>query len=283
MRAKIAMGEINRFPCGRRAGGRNRSLEERAQAANEKRCEREYRRIARQTRADRRARRQAARGERKQAAELDRRREQFHAGLPSDDAVDLVASDPQLALKMEACFEAALAFFREHRAPREVQRELARHARMLIKHLNSPRLPPYEAVEKAYHRLVRCEEAFGRAAGDPGRLDRLYRAYDNYLKRRAAAKTFKQVAMVRAVAGIERLPVPVARPIGQNALGNQTSAPGSQTAGPQPNCPPHLRELQRAYELSNLIVEAGRAAGRRFAGERVEPERRLSIAPWLAR
>jgi hypothetical protein len=139
-----------------------------------------------------------------------------------------------------------------------------------------------------YNRLCRWEEHFAGTEGQADRLDRLRQEYDNYLRRREVDAAVKEVAMARAAAVKERAPVAVAQPISQTALRNQTSAPGSQTAGTQsmdsdPNCPPHLRELQRAYELSNLIVEAGRAAGRRFAGERVEPERRLSIAPWLAR
>jgi len=39
---------------------------------------------------------------------------------------------------------------------------------------------------------------------------------------------------------------------------------------------------QRMLAQSEAVVVAGRAAGRRFAGERVEPERRHSIA-WLRR
>jgi len=34
---------------------------------------------------------------------------------------------------------------------------------------------------------------------------------------------------------------------------------------------------------SEAIVTAGCATGRRLAGQRVEPERRLSIAPWIHR
>ena len=253
MRASIAAGEIDRFPCGRRAGGRNRTLEERAQAAHEQQCERGYRRIQRQARADRRARKQ-------ELAELDRRREQFHAGLPFwDDAADLVASDPGLTLKMEACFEAALTFFRDHGgAGRKAERDLARDERTFIKFLNSPTPPPHEAIEKVYDRLTRCEEAFGPTDGKATRLEHLQREYDNYLRRRAVDAAVKQVAMARAAAVTERAPVAVAPPISQTALGNQTSAPGSQTAGTpstdsEPNCPPHQCELQRAYELSKRI------------------------------
>jgi hypothetical protein len=258
----------------------------RAEADHDKGIRQQYGRIARQTRADRRARRDARREERKQAAELDRRRVRFHAGLPFwDDAVDLVASDPELALKLEACFEASLAFFRDHGgAGRKAERDLARWERTVIKHLNSRAPPPHDAVEKVYDRLVRCEEAFGPTDGKATRLERLQREYDNYLRRRAVDAAVKQVAIARAAAATARVPVALSQP----AVGNQTSAPGSQTAGipstdSEPNCPPHQCELQRACELSNLIAEAGRAAGRRFAGERVEPERRLSIAPWLAR
>ena len=276
---------------GRRKGSRNLTPEQRAarraEADHDKGIKQQYSRIARRARADRRARRDARREERKQAAELDRRRARFHAGLPfGDDVVDLVASDPELALKLEAGFEAALAFFRDHGgAGRKAERDLARDERTFIERLNSPAPPPHEAIERVYDRLVRCEEAFGPTDGKATRLERLQREHDSYLRRRAVDAAVKKVAMARAAAATERAPVAVAQPIGQTALGNQTSAPGNQTAGTPPidSEPPHLSELQRAYELSNLIAEAGRAAGRRFAGERVEPERRLSIAPWLAR
>jgi hypothetical protein len=288
-----AAGLIDRSPVGRKKGGRNRTVEERKQAAHEKQCEREYRRIQRQTRADRRARKQ-------ELADLDRRRQASHAGLPfRDDVADLVASDPALALKMETCFELALAFFRDHGAGRQVQRDLARWERTFIERLNSHHPPPPEAVEKAYATIRKYEDAVGHSrhgrlgiraatdeemAADRRRRERVDRAYDDYRKRRAVDAAVKKVAMARAAAVTERAPVAVAPPISQTALGNQTSAPGRGTPSmdSEPNCPPHPCELQRAYELSNRIVEAGRAAGRRLAGERVEPERRLSIAPWLA-
>jgi len=220
---------------GRRKGSRNLTPEQRAarraEADHDKGIKQQYSRIARRARADRRARRDARREERKQAAELDRRRERFHAGLPFwDDAVDLVASDPGLALKLEACFEAALAHFRDHGgAGRKAERDLARDGRTFIKYLNSPAPPPHEAIERVYDRLVRCEEAFGCADGKATRLERLQREYDNYLRRRAVDAAIKKVAMARAAAATERAPVAVAQPISQTALGNQTSAPGSQT------------------------------------------------------
>jgi hypothetical protein len=286
MRAKIATAEIDRFPCGRRAGGRNRTLEERAQAAHEKQCEREYRRIQRQARAVRRARKQ-------ELADLERHRQASHAGLPFwDDRRDLLESNLALTLDL----------FREHGTPAATIAELARMARNFVEHLSRPHaLPPLEAVEAAYATIRKCEDAVGHSrhgrhgiravtdeemAADRRRRERVDRAYDNYRKRRAVDAAVKQVAMARAAAVTEGDSPweALARPISQTTLGNQTSAPGSQTVGTpsMDSEPPHPRELQRAYELSNLIVEAGRAAGRRFAGERVEPERRVSIAPWLA-
>ena len=109
-----------------------------------------------------------------------------------------------------------------------------------------------------YNRLCRWEEHFAGTEGQADRLERLHQEYDNYLRRRAVDAAVKQVAMARAAAVTERAPVAVAPPISQTALGNQTSAPGSQTAGTpstdsEPNCPPHQCELQRAYELSKRI------------------------------
>ena len=49
-----------------------------------------------------------------------------------------------------------------------------------------------------------------------------------------------------------------------------TSTPGERQA----------RELIEAYEFATLVREAGRNAGARFRGERVEPPRRHTIAPW---
>ncbi len=44
-----------------------------------------------------------------------------------------------------------------------------------------------------------------------------------------------------------------------------------------------FRGEQGAVGVFEAIVTAGCATVRRFAGERVEPERRLSIPPWFTR
>jgi hypothetical protein len=66
-------------PFGRKKGGRNRSNEERAQAAWEQQCAREWRDAFHQSRSDRKAGR---RQERKSAAADAARLERFQAGGP---------------------------------------------------------------------------------------------------------------------------------------------------------------------------------------------------------
>jgi hypothetical protein len=67
------------IPCGRKKGGRNRSTEERAQAAWEQQCMREWRDASRQNRSDRKTRRRQGRTV---AADLAMRRDRFNAGGP---------------------------------------------------------------------------------------------------------------------------------------------------------------------------------------------------------
>jgi hypothetical protein len=135
-------------PFGRKKGGRNRTVEERAQAAHEMCCERQYRRIQRRARADRRARKQ-------ELADLDRRRQASHAGLPFwDDHSDLLESNLALTLDL----------FREHGTPTVSIVELARMARNFVEHLSCPHaLPPPEAVEAVYARIRKCEDAVGHS------------------------------------------------------------------------------------------------------------------------
>ena len=263
---------------GRRKGSRNLTPEQRAarraEADHDKGIKQQYSRIARRARADRRARRDARREERKQAAELDRRRERFHAGLPFwDDAVDLVASDPGLALKLEACFEAALAHFRDHGgAGRKAERDLARDGRTFIKYLNSPAPPPHEAIERVYDRLVRCEEAFGCADGKATRLERLQREYDNYLRRRAVDAAVKQVAIARAAAATERdspweAVAPPARPFRDQITPQNNRSDGGAATPVAAETPQDV--LQRAREISEAVKRAGQYAGAARRGERL--------------
>jgi hypothetical protein len=268
MRTRIAAGEINRFPCGRRAGGRNRTVEERARADHEKQCEREYRRIQHQTRADRRARKQ-------ELADLDRRRQASHAGLPFwDDRRDLLESNLALAFDL----------FREHGTPTATVAELARMARNFVEHLSRPHaLPPPEAVEEVYATIRKCEDAVGHSrrgrhglraatdeemAADRRRRERVDRAYDNYRRRRAVDAAVKKVAMARAAAATERdsLWEPVAPPPGLTPSQNNRSDGGPATpvaaATPQD-------AVQRAREISEAIKRAGQHAGAARRGERL--------------
>jgi hypothetical protein len=68
------------IPAGRKKGGRNRSLEQREQAAYEKQCARDWHRVVLLNR--RQARRAQRWQERKRAAEDEARRKRFHAGGP---------------------------------------------------------------------------------------------------------------------------------------------------------------------------------------------------------
>ena len=70
------------IPWGRKKGGRNRSREEREQAAWEKQCAREWRDGFHQSRDARKALRSQRREERKSAAADAARRERFQAGGP---------------------------------------------------------------------------------------------------------------------------------------------------------------------------------------------------------
>jgi hypothetical protein len=70
------------IPWGRKKGGRNRSPEERAQAAWEKQCARELRTSVHQTRSDRKALRAQRRQERRDAAADAARLARFQAGGP---------------------------------------------------------------------------------------------------------------------------------------------------------------------------------------------------------
>jgi hypothetical protein len=269
MRAKIAKGEIDRFPCGRRAGGRNRTLEERAQAAHEKQCERKYRRIARQARADRRARKQ-------ELADLDRRRQASHAGLPfSDDRCDRLQSDLALALDL----------FREHGTPAATVAELARMARNFVERLSRPHaLPPPEVVEAVYARIRKCEDAVGHSrhgrhgiraatdeemAADRRRRERVDGAYDDYRRRRAVDAAVKKVAMARAAAGTERDSL-VAPPPGltprTDQITSQNNRPDGGSATPVAAATPQ-DVLQRAREISEAVKRAGQHAGAARRGE----------------
>jgi hypothetical protein len=70
------------IPFGRKKGGRNRSIEEREQAAYEKQCMREWRNAFHQSRSARKAPRAQRRQERNNAAADAARLERFKAGGP---------------------------------------------------------------------------------------------------------------------------------------------------------------------------------------------------------
>jgi hypothetical protein len=69
-------------PFGRKRGGKNRALDERAAAAHAREERRTLRRVEHQSRADKRARREARRQQREEQRELQHRHDAFQAGLP---------------------------------------------------------------------------------------------------------------------------------------------------------------------------------------------------------
>jgi hypothetical protein len=70
------------IPCGRKKGGRNLPADEREQAAYETQCRREGRKLSRQSRAERKARRVRERETRRRMEEYARRKARADAGGP---------------------------------------------------------------------------------------------------------------------------------------------------------------------------------------------------------
>jgi hypothetical protein len=170
---------------------------------------------------------------------------------------------------LEACFEAALAHFRDHGgAGRKAERDLARDERTFIKFLNSPAPPPHEAIERVYDRLLRCEEAFGSTDGKATRLERLRLEFDSYLRRRAVDAAVKKVAMARAAAATERDSPwePVAPAPGLTPSQNNRSDGGAATPVAV-ETPEDV--VQRAREISEAVKRAGQYAGAARRGERL--------------
>jgi hypothetical protein len=172
------------IPFGRKPGGKNRTAEEREQAALDAAAQRELRRIELRARQDRRARRQARRDEQ---AILARQRERFHARDPDWYDTDL------LDLALEAIREGGGATRRD-------LAQLKRSERTFVERLRDNRDPPApEAVERAYARLVRIETALG---GE--RVAELKSAYDDWHKRREVDASIVQLREMR-----ERGAIPV--------------------------------------------------------------------------
>jgi hypothetical protein len=171
------------IPCGRKKGGRNRTVEEREQAAYEAQCERHYREVVRQQRAERRARREARR---EQAAELERRRLRFHAGLPfwEEDGGETL--------------ELALKAIREHGAGRELERGLARLARTFVTELNSGRSMSPVTIDGVYRDLVRCSYAIGTADRKPSWLKPVHEAYARWRTRQMVDGVLARMRAIRA-------------------------------------------------------------------------------------
>jgi hypothetical protein len=154
------------IPCGRKKGGRNRTVEEREQAAYEAQCERNYRRVVRRERAERKARRQA---QRREAAELERWRAQSNTALPFWDE--------------EESLEFAFAAIVGHGVGRELERGLARLARTFVAELGSGRALSPVTVERVYRDLVRCSDAIGTADCKPAWLEPVHEAYARWQSR----------------------------------------------------------------------------------------------------
>jgi hypothetical protein len=207
-------------PFGRKKGGRNRTVEERARAAHEKQCEREYRRIQRQVRADRRARKQ-------ELADLDRRRQRFQAGQAWDNGgepmhsgshnLGLAAVTAEIAARypprdpedfsrarhrvdMGELFDLALDNMSELGGRKIDLRLLKRVEKAFIKALSDDYRMPLRQERAAwrYNRLCRWEEPFAGTDGQAERLAHLQQAFDNFQKRRRVDGIVKQLARERS-------------------------------------------------------------------------------------
>jgi hypothetical protein len=159
------------MPFGRKPGGRNRSLEERDQAGRDAEAKRAVRRLQHESRISKRARKQAGRQRRDEAAVLARRHERFQARDPDWYDTDL----------LDVALEAVV----ERGATKRDIAQLKRAERTFIERLRDNRDPPVpEVVERAYAKLTRIETALG-GEGKDAPLARLQDAYDDWRKRRA--------------------------------------------------------------------------------------------------
>jgi len=190
MREKIAAGLATRFPNGRKRGGKNRSLEQRDADAREAEGRRNLRLAHIRDNADDKARKQARRQQRAEAAELQRRHDAFQAGQPWEatagesvhgDAHNSPGADVPAAL--DALFDLALPeLMAIGFVPTKDQLDaLARGCREFVRIVSTdPLRLDYAAVAATYHRLVRCEKTFGRPEGKAERLARLDSAFADF-------------------------------------------------------------------------------------------------------
>jgi hypothetical protein len=75
-RCRPGKGKVKPIPCGRKKGGRNRSIEQRKQAAYEKQCARDWHRVVLLNQ------RQVHRAQRWEDHKNEARRKRVHAGGP---------------------------------------------------------------------------------------------------------------------------------------------------------------------------------------------------------
>jgi hypothetical protein len=180
MRDAIARGELARVPWGRKPGGKNRPKAVIEEEKHRKATARALRRIQHQARLDKRARKQADRQQRDEAAVLVRRHERFQARDRDWYDTDLL--------------DVALEAIHAHGATKRDIAELKRAERIFIERLRDNRDPPEpEVVERAYAKLTRIETALG-GEGKDARLAKLQDAYEDWQKRRTVDAAIAELA-----------------------------------------------------------------------------------------
>src|SRR5262252_1128963 len=189
-------------------------------------------------------------------------------------------------------------------------RDLERLERGFILALNDHARPLSSGeAERVYDNIRQYEAAyellFGPEPGSDTRLRRLEWEITRFRLRRATGDTIARFGEARGAQTSTSAPHCAPRSVENQSTA--THEPPNPFAGPDdcpvvpvegshhfgvsaPPSPDPRRPVgmsdaawQRVIAQSEAIVTAGRATGRRFAGERVAPARRHSIAPWIHR
>lgn len=255
---------------GRKAGGKNRTADQ----IETERVERVLRRIERQARAAKRQRERAARQE---MADLDKRREQFHAGQPiwPDEPAPMIESTrqpPPSRLPPEPPPPAGSAAFDMNDAMAlaiEALEQADAHGIHLSKGdvlaLESEFIRAREVgsladevAEQVYHTLARQEGRIDRGElEDLHRRARLEEAWERW-----------KTGMADSAVGVQdrpksRLPA-VETPPARALAPCPPTAPHVDNFGDNEPVTAEDAALRRAYEMSEAIKAAGIATGRRM-------------------
>jgi hypothetical protein len=230
MHAKIARGELERVPWGRKPGGRNRAkavIEAEKRTREERRA---LRRVEHQARADRRARREAERPQREELAEYEHRRQAANRGIPFWS--DAAAPPPKLAPRdrphshahnpspdpataaipasfppggqdeagiPDALLDEVVTLVAQHGA-RKADIKVAIAALERLEKAYTKRLAdwqrplPYDHAAQLYRRIRQYEQTFGRSDGKEARLAKLAQAFVDYGKKWAVRQTLAVIA-----------------------------------------------------------------------------------------